>query len=89
MKGALKLVCVSQFFHTPSTTRYDVNDAQYLIDLLSTGMQEEAATETEAIDDSEIPCVEELPCFHIACAGALLRSLERVVFGGHFFRKLS
>lgn len=60
MKCALKLVCVSQFFHTPSTTSYDVDDAQYLIDLLSAGRQEEAAAETEAIDDSEIPFIEEL-----------------------------
>ncbi|KAH7967434.1 hypothetical protein HPB49_024797 [Dermacentor silvarum] len=60
MKCALKLVCVSQFFHIPSTTSYDVDDAQYLIDLLSAGMQEEAAAETEAIDDSEIPFVEKL-----------------------------
>lgn len=56
MKCALKLVCVSQL----SMTNYDVDDTQYLIDLLSAGMQEEAAAETEAIDDSEIPFVEEL-----------------------------
>lgn len=60
MKCALKLVCVSQFFHTPSTTSYDIDDAQYLIDLLSAGRQEEAAAETEVIDDSEIPFIEEL-----------------------------
>ncbi|KAH7973964.1 hypothetical protein HPB49_007907 [Dermacentor silvarum] len=27
MKCALKLVCVSQFFHTPATTSYDIDDS--------------------------------------------------------------
>lgn len=34
-KCALKIVCVSQFLHTPSTTSYEVYDSQYLNDVLS------------------------------------------------------
>nr|XP_050038196.1 uncharacterized protein LOC126535352 isoform X1 [Dermacentor andersoni]XP_050042913.1 uncharacterized protein LOC126540168 isoform X1 [Dermacentor andersoni] len=85
VKCALKLVCVSQFFHTPSTTSYDVDDAQYLIDLLSAGMQEQTAAEIEAIDDSEIPFVEEVTSaeceilFHIG--GFLIKGILKSI--GH------
>lgn len=85
MKCALKLVSVSQFLFTPSTTSYDVDDAQYLIDMLSTGMQEQAAAETEAIDDSEIPFVEGLTSaeceilFHIG--GFLIKGILKSI--GH------
>lgn len=85
MKCALKLVSVSQFLFTPSTTSYDVDDAQYPIDMLSTGMQEQVAAETEAIDDSEIPFVEELTSaerdilFHIG--GFLIKGILKSI--GH------
>ncbi|KAH9376369.1 hypothetical protein HPB48_001756 [Haemaphysalis longicornis] len=85
MKCTLKLVCVSQFLPTPSTTSYDVDDAQYLIDMLSTGMQEQAAAEAEGIDDSDIPFSEGLTSaecemlFHIG--GYLIKGILRSI--GH------
>lgn len=83
MKCALKLVCVSQFLYTPTTTSYDVDDGQFLVDLLSKGLQERAEAEAEAIDDDEIPFIEELSSvdcgilFHIG--GFLLKGIMKEV----------
>lgn len=59
MKCALKLVCVSQFSHAPTTTSYDVDDSQYLVDILSRGMRECAEAEVAEIDDAKIIFIDE------------------------------
>ncbi|KAL1419683.1 hypothetical protein MTO96_025030 [Rhipicephalus appendiculatus] len=60
MKCALKLVSVSQFFHTPATTSYDIDDSEYIVDLLSQGNREHAEKEVDEIDDAEILFIEAL-----------------------------
>ncbi|KAH7963526.1 hypothetical protein HPB52_021293 [Rhipicephalus sanguineus] len=72
MKCTLKLACISQFLHTPTTTSYTVDDSEYLVDLLSNGRRVLAEAETQEIDDSEIVFTEALTStecsivFHIA-----------------------
>uniref|UniRef100_A0A1E1X3B8 Putative tick transposon n=1 Tax=Amblyomma aureolatum TaxID=187763 RepID=A0A1E1X3B8_9ACAR len=81
MKCALKLVCVSQFLHTPTTTNYEIDDGQYLVDMLSKGLKEQAEAEVEGIDDAEIFFIEELQSadcailFHIG--GFLVKSIVK------------
>ncbi|XP_077521077.1 uncharacterized protein LOC144132496 [Amblyomma americanum] len=83
MKCALKLVCISQFLHTPSTTSYSVDDSEYLVDLLSNGKRELAEAEVKEIDDSEVLFIEALTStecsilFHIA--GFLVKGILKAI----------
>ncbi|XP_075534603.1 uncharacterized protein LOC142568607 [Dermacentor variabilis] len=60
MKCALRLVSVSQFLFTPRTTSYDLDDREYLVDLLSQAKKERTEVEADEINDSEILFIEEL-----------------------------
>ncbi|KAL1467151.1 hypothetical protein MTO96_026279 [Rhipicephalus appendiculatus] len=60
MKCALRLVSVSQFLHTPRTGSYELDDREYLVDLLSQGKKACVENGVEEIDDSEIMFIEEL-----------------------------
>ncbi|XP_075543859.1 uncharacterized protein LOC142578348 [Dermacentor variabilis] len=85
MKYALKLVCISQFLHTPKTTSYAVDDSEYLVDLLTDGKRELAEPDPSEIDDSEILFIEELTStecstlFHIAGFLAVVTYLRKMV----------
>lgn len=59
MKYALKLVCVSQFLHTPSSTSYEQDDSVYLADLLAHGTKH-AAEDADPLRDVENSFVESL-----------------------------
>lgn len=61
MKCALRLVSVSQFLFTPRTTSYDLDDREYLVDLLSQAKKERTEVEADEINDSESLFIEELP----------------------------
>ncbi|KAM7315417.1 disintegrin and metalloproteinase domain-containing protein 10 [Ixodes scapularis] len=56
MKYALKLVCVSQFLHTPSSTSYEQDDSVYL---MAHGTKH-AAEDTDPLQDVENSFVESL-----------------------------
>lgn len=68
MKCALKLVCVSQFLHTPSSSSYELDDSVYLADLLAHGTKhtvedadplqdvENLFVETLSIEEEDILC---------------------------------
>lgn len=60
LKCALRLVSVSQFLHTPRTTSYELDDREYLVDLLSQAKKQCSENLPEEIDDSEILFIEEL-----------------------------
>ncbi|XP_075724946.1 uncharacterized protein LOC142767345 [Rhipicephalus microplus] len=60
LKCALRLVSVSQFLHTPRTTSYELDDREYLVDLLSQGKEACVEKEAQEIDDSEILFIEGL-----------------------------
>ncbi|KAH6944586.1 hypothetical protein HPB50_004109 [Hyalomma asiaticum] len=60
LKCALRLVSVSQFLHTPRTASYELDDREYLVDLLSQGKNNCIENELEEIDDSEILLIEAL-----------------------------
>lgn len=83
MKCTLKLVCISQFLHMPTTTSYTVDDSEYLVDLLSNGRRVLAEAETQEIDDSEIVFTEALTStecsivFHIA--GFLMKGVLKAI----------
>lgn len=60
LKCALRLVSVSQFLHTPRTTSYELDDRDYLVDLLSQGKKTCVEKEAQEIDNSEILFIEGL-----------------------------
>lgn len=60
MKCALKLVCVSQFLHTPANSSYENDDSEYLVDMISQGKRECRGDAEEEIDDGEILFIEAL-----------------------------
>lgn len=60
MKCALKLVCVSQFLHTPANSSYENDDSEYLVDMISQGKRECRGDDEEEIDDGEILFIEAL-----------------------------
>lgn len=59
MKYALKLVCVSQFLHTPSSTSYEQDDSVYLADLLAHGTKH-SVEDADPLQDVENSFVESL-----------------------------
>ncbi|KAH6938786.1 hypothetical protein HPB50_012647 [Hyalomma asiaticum] len=83
MKCALKLVCVSQFFHTPATTSYDIDGSEFIVDLLSQGIREHPDKEVDEIDDAEILFIEALTSaecsilFHLG--GFLLKGIMKFI----------
>lgn len=59
MKCALRLVSVSQFLFTRRMS-YDLDDREYLLDLLSQARKERTEVEAVEINNSEIMFIEEL-----------------------------
>ncbi|XP_054917754.2 uncharacterized protein [Dermacentor andersoni] len=60
LKCALRLVSVSHFLHTPRSTSYELDDREYLVDLLAHSKKECAESEVDEINDTEILFIEEL-----------------------------
>lgn len=60
LKCALRLVSVSQFLHTPRATSYELDDREYLVDLLAQAKKQCSETFSEEIDDSEVLFLEGL-----------------------------
>lgn len=53
VKCALKLICVSQFLHTPTSSSYNVDDSMHLADLLDPSTKKQVLEESQENEEAE------------------------------------